>query len=583
MPETAIAPLNLETLEQSAQQRLQTELPQIAPLQVRCYVRDETLVMLLEHRQPVLPYPHKAFRIFEQILDEERLAQRYRGLIYLRLQGQQQPYTFNIAPTKRDREKDLLSAARAVEDLTSDSVAETELQSDLDFAIEEAPTPSEDRVLLPPSAASKSSWFPIILMGAGMSLAIFFTSLYMLSRPCVLRECETIPVAKTLAEDSIIALDPPTSGQQILDAQKQLQKSIDLLEAIPAWSKHRGEAQGLLATYQVTAANLDDVVAALKVGSKASQLTQNRPLPVSEWQTAQSKWQEAIAHLEQIPTQNQFYSFAQRKRREYQVNLNVVNRGLQMELDGRENLAAAREAAKIAEARQGVAQTLENLQFVQSTWQTALRRLQQIPKGTTAHLEAQQDLKKYLPQYKAATQNKEQEVFATNAYNRAVRLAQTARNAEANNQWSQAVVNWRNALSDAQQVPDNTFDYGKAQSLIKTYTDARDRAEAQLQKAVKMEQARNDLQQICTQKTKVCHFTISPKTIKIHLTPTYVQEVRQTASKAQTAGDLQTQVKLLDHVYTLERALETISENLGIPLEVYTNDKVLIQSHVPGR
>jgi hypothetical protein len=151
---------------------------------------------------------------------------------------------------------------------------------------------------------------------------------------------------------------------------------------------------------------------------------------------------------------------------------------------------AAKEAALIAEARQGVAQSLPHWQLVYATWQTALNRLKQIPQGTTAYEEAQQLSAFYLPKMASARDRKTQEQFAANAYNQGLRLAQLAKNSQANNQWSVALTHWRNALSYINQVPRDTFYYGKAQSLVAPYTAALKQAQGQLQLAVKLQQAR---------------------------------------------------------------------------------------------
>ncbi|MDY7015677.1 MAG: hypothetical protein SVX43_19215, partial [Cyanobacteriota bacterium] len=103
MQKTATPPVNLEALEQLCQQQLQECFPQMAPLQARCYLREETLVVLVEHHPPVLGYPHQAFRLFEQLLQDAQPAAECTGLMYLRMQGQQQPYAFHIAKVRPDR------------------------------------------------------------------------------------------------------------------------------------------------------------------------------------------------------------------------------------------------------------------------------------------------------------------------------------------------------------------------------------------------------------------------------------------------------------------------------------------------
>jgi hypothetical protein len=574
MQKTAIPPINPETLEPLCQQQLQERFPQMAPLQVRCYLREETLVVLVEHHPPVLAYPHQAFKLFEQLLAEAQPSVECTGLMYLRMQGQQQPYAFHIAKVKPKSgavvEEPRLGKAEEVMPADAELTATSHLSAEI--------FPETETAL---NRSFKESWLPIIMAGTGFSLLVFFISLYLLSRPCVLRGCPEISVARSLAQESLDTIEAPPSGQAIFAAQAQLDRSLRILRSIPPWSKHRGEAQRLLASYQKTATELNALVEGLKTAARAGTLTQNPPLPASRWEESQKLWRGAIARLEQLSGDSEFSEFARQKIREYQRNLRAIDRGLKAERDAQENLAAAREIAKTAEVRQDLAQSLENLRLVEAMWQQVTSRLWKIPKIASPYPEAQEALKLYLPQISAVRDRKSQEIFASSTYDRAVRSAEKAKTAEAANQWSEAVTNWRNALSTIKQVPDNTFDSGKAKTLTKTYSNELNRAEAQLQNAVKMQQARNDLTQLCTKTTKVCHFTIDEKGIQVYLTPTYVQQVRTSATNAQSRGDLKTQVELLDHVYTLERALNTISDNVGLPLAVYTNDNVLVQSHRP--
>ena len=157
------------------------------------------------------------------------------------------------------------------------------------------------------------SWLPVILTGAGISLTVFLTSLYILTRPCVLGECPEIGAAQKLANSSANTLQAPESGKAILEAQGQLDRAIELLQSIPFWSKYRGEAQNYLQAYQERSAGLEDVVNALQTAAKAAYQSQNTPLQESQWVEAQQLWKEAIASLKQIPPRSDFYELAQSK------------------------------------------------------------------------------------------------------------------------------------------------------------------------------------------------------------------------------------------------------------------------------
>jgi hypothetical protein len=117
--------------------------------------------------------------------------------------------------------------------------------------------------------------------------------------------------------------------------------------------------------------------------------------------------------------------------------------------------------------------------------------------------------------------------------------------------------------------------------LAGSYSNALKQAQAQLQLVVKVQQARRDLNQTCYGKTKVCFYTIDSNFIKVRLTPTYLELVRQTSLNARVKGDSNTQTGVVNHILTLGEALEAISDNSRIPLEVYAPDGNLIQTHSP--
>ncbi len=428
---------------------------------------------------------------------------------------------------------------------------------------------------------SKHSLLPLLVAGTGLSLVVFSSSLYILTRPCVIGQCKAIPEAQELSQRSAITLQKPQSGKEVLEAQQQLKEAIQILESIPLWSRDHAKAQELIKAYQAQAEQVDQMVNALKTAARASYKSENPPHPPSKWIEIQSLWREAIAQLEQLPTKSNLQPLAQQKIKQYKANLAAINQRLVKERQAQGYLNAAKEAALIAEARQGVSQSLPHWQLVYATWQIALKRLKQIPQGTTAYEEAQQLSALYLPKMASARDRKTQEQFAAKAYNQGLRVAQLAKTSQANNQWSVAFTQWRNALSYVNQVPRGTFYYGKAQSLVAPYTGALKQAQGQLQLAVKLQQARKDLSQTCFGKGQICNYTIVNGVIKVRLTPTYLKMVRQIATAAQVRGDSKAQAGIVNHIMTLGKALEAISDNARIPVEVYNPDGALIETHNP--
>ena len=91
----AASSLNLHTLEQNLQNRLHAEPSLTQPMQVRCVFKEGILIALVQHGAPALPYPRKVFRVIRGFLLEENILQEHQALMYLRVEGSNQPYAFH--------------------------------------------------------------------------------------------------------------------------------------------------------------------------------------------------------------------------------------------------------------------------------------------------------------------------------------------------------------------------------------------------------------------------------------------------------------------------------------------------------
>lgn len=607
---TATRPNNLDNLEHLLQEGLQADLLPIVPVQIQCRLKDEMLVILAQHQAATVPDSQQVFSSIERTIQEQQWSQSQSVKIYLRVENQKSPYAFYSF--KIERPVSLTQSTTSVEDtlespdpsdslpkeVTDSDEEETETSQDSETATSESMSShpwdqpiQEDNSLLeeppeeivaPGKSKSKSSLLPLVVAGTGLSLFIFLTSLFLLTRPCVVGQCQALSDAQELSQTSLKRLQKPLSGKEVLEAQEQLMEAIRMLQSIPFWSGDYGKAQEQLKVYQAQAERVEEMVTALQTAAKAANKSENPPHPAAQWVEVQGLWREAIARLEELPTNSNLQPLAQQKIKEYKQNLAAANQRLVKERNSQQRLQEAKDAALIAEARQGVAQSLENWQLVYATWQITMKRLKQIPQGTTAYEQAQQLSSLYLPKMSSVQDKKTQEQFAANAYNQGLQLAQLAKKAQFDNQWSVALVHWRNALTNMNQVPQNTFYYSKAQSLASSYSNALKQAKVKLQLAVRVQQTRSDLKQTCMGKVQVCNFGIINNIIKVRLTPAYTKLVKQTANSAQARGDSNAQSGIVNHILTLGEALEAISDNARMRLEVYDADGTLIQTHVPG-
>ncbi|MEA5419465.1 hypothetical protein VB712_09525, partial [Spirulina sp. CCNP1310] len=457
-------------------------------------------------------------------------------------------------------------------------------EDDEEEQVQPLPYPQTSTPELEPLPQSENRlWLPVIIAGTVISLTLFFGSIYALSRPCVLRSCRTLTVAQTLANEAVETLQDPPSGPAVLQAQEQLDRALFLLGTIPAWSGKYDEAQALLRGYGRTVDNATVLVDALKTANAAANLTQNPPLTVAQWQASLDQWQGAIAALESLEPQDDFYRFARQKVQEYRQNLTIIQERLATEQKAVENLALAEEAAKVAEVRLNIAQSLADLELADRTWQTALNALKQVPATTTVYSEARRLLGLYQPKATLAANRQTQERFAQNAYNQGVRLAEQANAAAAQNRWEDAIAAWQQGISSIKQIPQDSFNYIQAQPLLEVYAQGLSRAESRLEGSLQVRQAKVDLNQVCTVEGKqICVYTVTNEKLTVRLTPAYVERVRQTSEAARSQNNIEAQAGVMDHVFALEQALERVSDRTKIPLEIYTTNNVLVKSYNPN-
>lgn len=589
MTTTAARPVDLQLLGQLLQERLQLKIFPNGPLQVKCARKEETLMVLGQHPEVVVPDTQQVFAALEQAIQALHLDWTQKVQLYLRVATQKHPYafhTFTLNPAAAGAVSEEVAGKQAADDpdlLTGDIWDLPEQAGNPEqWAAGEAVAPGPIPAVSEPTIEKRSpNLLPAVVAGASATLVVLLAGLYPLTRPCVVGKCREIQTARQLSQDSTKIIQGNKSARSPLQAKAQLNEASNLLKTIPFWSFYYQEAQGLLQTYERQAEQLDEVVAIQKKAAAAAEKSKNPPHSVEIWQDIQSDWREAIAQLEQISPDSQLDSWRDRKLQEYRGNLEAINQRVKTEQLAQKRLKSAKAAAQLAEARQGVAQSLESWQLVQASWQTALKSLSQIPKGTLAEREAQQLLENYQLKLEESGDRKTTEQMAVATYNRAERAAAQAQKFEQQNQWSKAVTLWRQALGFAQQVPAGSHYHAKALSLVTSYTNSLGRSQSRLQVAVAMQKARADLKKTCGGSPKVCDYAVTGDLMTVYITSDYRRSLRQTAMTADKKRDFQTQQKVNNHVQTLQVALEAISNNAGIPISVYDPSGSLIGSYNP--
>jgi len=618
-----------QILEVKLQKHLQAAGLKKLPLYISCDFRDDSLTVVGEHPRSVVIKAKPTFTVLEAaILEIEPESIEQIGLC-LKITGQKQPYAFHsftmhnpvlsrprtVEVRKKAEEipaaeTGIVLATNAAD--TADAVEEMPLETDIkeggdneyfpdlsessnnsdpiafkvttipgDFA--ENPFNPLDMEAVTVSQTPKYSPWAVLAATGIVSLAaiILAGGYYLLSRPCVIGECPALTNAKQLSDNSIRTLKTSKVANSPEEAQKQVKGAIALLEPIPAWSIHRGEAQTALEKYRQQSQNVNSAIDGARLAQSAARKTENPPVSAANWQEAQALWQSAIAQLGEIPRDSPVYPYAQKKFKEYRKNLATGNKQLGTEKQAEETLIEAKNKAQIAEAREAVAQTAESWIQVQIGWEQALEILSEIPSNTKSYQQGKLLVPRYETKLSQARERKNIEGISENAYTQAVTLAAEARIFEGKNGWFKASENWRRALSYAEQVPAATSYSQKAKPLIESYKTSLQQAEVKLQEERNLQKARTDLDKTCKGKPKICDYTVSNGLIAVQMNPDYVEKLQQTFIQANNNNSVKTRQAVEKHVETLQKALEAIGDNAKIPMQVYDGDGKRIASHEP--
>ncbi|WP_309741293.1 hypothetical protein, partial [Chamaesiphon sp. OTE_20_metabat_361] len=610
----------------------------IIPFRVQCLYKDDTLWVLAQHPAEVSVDIPDTFSVLERALQAEEPKTPLAVKLYLRTEGDRRPYSqqgFTVYPLVNktvpgeaapamtgmredrialDRDRPHLENGNPIQ-LSADSPDNDSIPSTIPEVVPSDREPISavsrhdradysDRLVTidadafvadiehsfangdasstyPPAATKRHKLLMPLLGGLGL-LALGTGAGYMGTRPCVFSVCTELNTATQLTKSSLAALKNPTAtGQEVLTAQKQLHQSVDALGTIPAWSGSYGSAQNALQATLPATAELDTTVAAMNQAYKATTLVKTPPITLLKWQQSKQMWMESISSLSTIPTTSQVYPLARQKLTDYQERLVDVDKQIGMETTAEQKLKSAMEGIKAAKLAQTTAKSLTEWQGVKTQWDTVSSQLGSIPATTIAYTPAQAVLKSAQPQIFAAQEKFIEEDKADRNYQNAVKLAESAKLAQKNNQLPQAVAQWNQSVVAIQSIPKTSAMYPQAQPLALEYTKSFQQVENQLKDAQKIALATRDLQRTCAGSPQICTYTVSNKSIVVRLMSLYTQTVKQTAMAAASQGDGNAKAGILNHVNTLGNALQAIGDNAKLPIEVYGADGQQIQSYLP--
>jgi hypothetical protein len=633
---------DLKILECFLQNSLHAHLGRIIPFRVQCLYKDDTLWVLAQHPQDAAIDSSDTFRVLERALQAEEPKIPLAVKLYLRSEGNQRPYSqqgFTVYPLVKKTvpgeaapamtgtidDRIALERDRRLANGTPVEISNKHMENS-DFTPPTVPeiVPNDNEVIgmvarqstganyssdrlvkidadafaaniensfgtaddsyqsaYPPAANRRNKYILPILGGLG-ALAVGTGAGYMGTRPCVLSTCTELTTAAGTIQSVLTTIkQPQVTGQEALVAQKQLHQSVDALESIPVWSGSYGAAQNTLKTTLPLTQDLDTTVLAMNQAYKATTIVKTPPIPLLKWQQSKQIWTESIANLGRVPTTSQVYPLATQKRTDYQGRLVDIDKRIEIETTADQKLKSATDGIKAATQTQATAKSLTEWRSVKGQWDNASTQLGSIPATTMAYSQAQELLKSYQPKIANAQAKVLEEEKANLNYQTAVKLAQSAKISQQSNQLAQAVSQWNQSVVAIQSIPQTSAVYTQAKPLVAEYTKNFQQVDERFKITQKLALATKDLQRTCAGTPQICTYTLTDKSIVIRLMSLYTQTLKQTAVAASNQRDGNAKVGIINHVNTLGNALQAISENAKLPIQVYGSDGQQIQNYRP--
>ncbi|MEH2258755.1 hypothetical protein [Nostoc sp.] len=577
----AVQQEDLQLLAKTLQEQLLVEVSTAEVFEVKCVVNKGELMILTQHASDVIVDAQLIFAVIEEVLQSLAPHKEQRVQCFLRVFGEQLPYTKCFLALKQTggwvAEKD--EEAQEDKEVISPSSSLTYSLS-INESEEELFDPFAD---VPNLSASKPGFHvkPILLAAALVVIIVLSGGAYLLTRPCVMSECKEIQNAKQLKIKSPQLMRRAKSEKELIAVQQQLTVASTDLNVIPSWSPRYQLSQELKASLSGRAEKINQVVKALQTASLATQKVQTPASSLEELQTRQHLWLQAIAPLESISSSSELYGLVQGKLLNYRVRLHAVNQQIFIEEKWLKKLTAAKVVAVTAEKQEAIAKSLNDWQKAQSTWLIVINALNTIPRNSVGYQEAQKLLIDYKPKLVLVRDRATKEQLAVKTYQQALSTAKQARVYQQRNQWQAAAIYWDQAVQTAKKVPQDSLYYTQAQSLIEPYSTALKQAQEKLQVVSNLQQTRTDLDKTCTNGIQICTFSMDNAGIIVRLTPEYDQ-IRQNNLANPYSKNSDTAVDVTNHLQILREALAVIGDNANLSLFLYDSQGQVIYTRTLG-
>lgn len=584
----------LELLTNSLKENLQAEIPSGEFFQVKCAVKNERLMILIQHLQGVTVDTEKTFTVAEEAINSLNSTKTIQVEVFLRVVAQKLPYAKRDMVIVEEEVPSLVEIevldsetkeAKETEDVSNSQSIDDYNQHNQDSWVpaflkeEDKEEEHFDPLADAPDITHYSTikhFYPIkyLIIGGGvLAIAMFGLSAYLVTPPCVLSECKPIQIATRLQTPALPLANQNIATTELTKLQTDIEKAIADLKQIPPWSSRHQEVEPLVQKLSAQYEKVGLLLKAFQTAGKAAQKTRASN-NLQELQATQELWRQAILPLEPIDRKSVFYDLAHAQISSYRRELQAVKQQLRTEEKWLEKLESAKSVALVAQKRQEAAKSLKELQKAQSTWEVAVNALKIIPSNRLAYKDAQKLLLEYKAKLANASLRTTKEEMANKTYNQAIRAARQAQLYEKRNQWQGALNQWTRAVAAIKQISPGTYYYNTAQPLLPPYNNALQKAQRQLQINSTLRTTFNNLASTCVNDgVQICSFKVSLQGISVQMTAEYEQAI--------AISNENDAISTASHLQILQQALEVISDNAGIPLAIYDAQGEQFYQHKP--
>ncbi|WP_414527475.1 hypothetical protein [Nodularia chucula] len=560
----AVPQQDLQLLALSLQHEVESKIPSGDTFQIKCVVKKDELLILAQHPVGVTVKTEDIFVLLKKALQSSLTEREQPVQCFLKKLGEELPYakcSFIIQQREKGRSSIPLSSSLTY----NPPIVEDEPEPEFEVWVD---TP--DSLITEPQYPVKFLLLGITILGT----FIFGSGFYLLSRPCVVSECQEMRTAEQLKRELPKMIRSANSANELIAIQQQLDTASSDLGNIPFWSGRYKQGEQLQASLSMQSNQIQQVVKAFEAGDIAEKKMPPTGNNLRELQEMQHLWRVAIASLEAISPTSELQSIVEPRLSKYRVSLQSINQEFLGEEQWLKKINDAKAVAIVAQQRSMGATSLSEWQKAQATWQIAMNALNIIPSTSPAYSEAQNLLSEYQTQLARTRDRTTREEIAARNYQEAINMGNQARTYEEKNQWQIAAQYWSQGLKTAQQVSQDSFYYHPSQRLIQPYATAFQQAEKQVQTVTRLEDIRYDLDDICTREVRVCTFTINNTGIAVSLTPDYEHLIYMTLLSRDTEDTT-------NHWDILQEALGRVGDRVNLPVFIYDTQGQGLHTHIP--